>query len=251
MRTALLADIHANLQALTAVLVDVRDCGIEAFACLGDIVGYGADPGSCLELVRALDCPCVMGNHDHYTTIDSPKMDELMTSSGINDEPVWSAIKLAREQLTGEQLAWLRSREPVSAIDRALIAHAALHDWGSWPYLRSSEEAQATLAILGDKVGFFGHTHRENVFVPEGGAAPEKLVAEQRLFRLPEGTVAITVGSVGQPRDGDSRARWALWDPDARTVEFRRVKYDVEAAGQAILAAGLSPTNAIRLFPPA
>lgn len=246
MRTALLADIHSNLQALTSVLVDVKDCGVEAMACLGDTVGYGANPGRCVDLIRALGCPCVMGNHDYYVTIDSPQIDEMMASAVAREEPVWSGIKLAREQLTEEQLAWLRGLELISSIAGALIAHAALHDFEFWPYLRSTGEARRTLEILGDKVGFFGHTHRENVFVPEGGAAPEAV--EENLVRLPEGAVAVTVGSVGQPRDGDPRARWVLWDPSARTVEFRRVPYDVDAAGQAILEAGLSPLNAIRLF---
>lgn len=247
MRTALLTDLHANLQALTAVLADVRDCGLEAIACLGDIVGYGADPRRCLELIRALDCPCVIGNHDSYAVIESLEMDELMASPEVDDQPVWSGIKLAREQLLDEQIEWLRGLEPIRGIDGAVIAHAALHGFGTWPYLRSPADALPTLRMLENQVGFFGHTHRENVFVPPDSAPPEQL--DENVIRLPQGGVAVTVGSVGQPRDGDARARWAIWDPGERTVEFRRVPYDVEAASEAIFAAGLCPFNAIRLFP--
>ena len=173
MRTALLADIHANLSALTAVLADIRESQVEAFACLGDTVGYGAEPRQCVEMVRALDCQCVMGNHDYYTIIDSPKIDEMLAAPDVEDEPVWSGIKHAREQLEEEELDWLRNLESIIEIEGAIIAHAGLHDGCAWPYLRSSQDAQATLGILRGKVGFFGHTHRESVFVPDGSPPPE------------------------------------------------------------------------------
>lgn len=246
MRTALFSDVHANLQALEAVLADIREAEVDAVACLGDVVGYGADPRRCVELVRALECPCVMGNHDYYAAVRSMEMDGLLLRPDVRDQPVWAGIKLAREQLSDEQLEWLKKRDPASRIEGALIAHAALHDFESWPYLRTMEEARPTLDLLGDQVGFFGHTHREAVFVPESSPAPELL--EDGSLRLPEGAAAITVGSAGQPRDGDPRARWVLWDDERRTVDFRRVPYDVDAACEAILAAGLPPLNGFRLY---
>ena len=246
MRTALFSDVHGNLQALEAVLADIRVAKVDAVACLGDTVGYGADPRRCIELVRALDCPYVMGNHDYYAVVRSAEMDALLLSSSVRDQPVWAGIKLAREQLSDEQLEWLRGREPVGRVEGALIAHAALHDFESWPYLRTMEEARPTLELLGDQVGFFGHTHREAVFVPEVAPRPEFL--EDGALQLPEGVAAITVGSAGQPRDGDERARWVLWDDERRLVDVRRVSYDVDSACEAILAAGLPPLNAFRLY---
>lgn len=246
MRTALISDIHANLQALEAVLESIREAEVDAVACLGDTVGYGADPRRCIELVRALDCPYVIGNHDYYAVVRSVEMDALLSSSGVRDQPVWAGIKLAREQLSDEQLKWLRERDSAGRVEGARIAHAALHDFESWPYLRTMVEARPTLDLLGDQVGFFGHTHREAVFVPESSPAPELL--EDGSLRLPEGAAAITVGSAGQPRDGDPRARWVLWDDERRSVDFRRVSYDVDAACEAILAAGLPPLNGFRLY---
>lgn len=246
MRTALFSDVHANRQALEAVLADIRRANVDAMACLGDIVGYGADPRRCIELVRALECPCVLGNHDYYAVVRSPEMDTLLSRPDVRDQPVWAGIKLAREQLDDEQLEWLRERDPAGRVEGALIAHAALHDFESWPYLRTITDARPTLRILGAQVGFFGHTHREAVFVPEGAPVPALL--EDGALLLPDGAAAITVGSAGQPRDGDPRARWVLWDDERRTVDFRRVSYDVDAACEAILSAGLPPLNGFRLY---
>ena len=90
MRTALLTDIHANVQALTAVLIDVSDCGIDDIVCLGDIVGYGADPGPCVDMIRAVAGWCVKGNHDHYTTLESSAMEDILGRDDVMEEPVWS-----------------------------------------------------------------------------------------------------------------------------------------------------------------
>lgn len=248
MRIAFLADIHANLHALHAVLRDIAEADMDQLVFLGDVVGYGAHPAECVELLQRLDCRGVMGNHDFYTISDAPGIEAIIRDPNSVANPVWAAIHHARRELDSTQLDWLRALEPVGSVEDALVAHAALHDFDEWPYLRSQAEAEPTLALLDGRLGFFGHTHRENLFAPPDGPRPE-LIAEHR-FHLPSGaSLAVTAGSTGQPRDGDARARWLSWDSSSRILEFHRVPYDHEAAAQAILEAGLPPQSAARLLP--
>lgn len=245
MRIALLSDIHANLHALEAVLHDSADRDADSLVCLGDIVGYGAQARECTELLRRLNCGCIMGNHDFYTT--SPTIDPVLRNRGTNKNPVWAGIQHARDQLSPEDLDWLAQLKSLGGIDGATIAHAALHDFDEWPYLRTLEDATPTLKLLSGRTGFFGHTHRQNIFHLPETDAPKEL--QPRTFQLPaEGSFAITVGSVGQPRDPGPEAAWALWDSEARTVSFHRVAYDSQAAATSILSAGLPAASALRLL---
>ena len=252
MRIALLADIHANLHALKAVLKDIAPTGADALVSLGDVVGYGANPAECVDLLRKLGCRGVMGNHDYYVSKDGPGIERILSEGETATNPVWAGVRHAREQLDDDQLAWLRAQEPVGGIGEDLVAHAALHDFAQWPYLRSLREARPTLELLNGRIGFFGHTHCEDMFFEEeidnrAQPTPERL-AEDR-YRLPINTsIAITAGATGQPRDGDPQARWLSWDTETRTLEFHRVAYDNQAAAEAILAAGLPERSARRLL---
>jgi predicted phosphodiesterase len=245
MRLALLADLHANLFALEAVLHDVNACEADYIVCLGDIVGYGAQPRQCTEFLRRLNCITVMGNHDFYTT--SPSIDPVLRDPESLKNPVWAGIQHARNELTKKDLAWLYALPSLCTIDGGLIAHAALHDLDQWPYLRNYQDAKPTLDILKNRLGFFGHTHRQNIFHHPTDPAPEEL--EENTFHLPDDTgYAITVGSVGQPRDPGTAAAWTLWNPDERIVTFRRVSYRTKPAASAILEAGLPAGSALRLL---
>jgi len=252
MRIALLADIHANLHALHAVLKDIGGAGMDTLVNLGDVVGYGAHPAECVDLLRKLGCQGVMGNHDYYVSAGGPGIESILSDPEANSNPVWAGVRHAREQLDDDQLGWLREQEPVGSIEDDLAAHAALHEFGQWPYLRSLEEARPTLALLDDRIGFFGHTHREDIFFGEGDGKAAPLTPERlndRRFRLPQDTpIAVTAGATGQPRDGDPRARWLSWDTETRIVEFHRVIYDNRAAAAAILTAGLPERSARRLL---
>ena len=245
MRYALVADIHANLQALEAVLRDVETSGAEGIVCLGDIVGYGAQPRECTGLIRRLGCPCVQGNHEEYTT--SSFYDPRLGGPSAASNPVAAGINHARAQLSGEDLSWLEKLPRHIDMDDWIIAHASLHDTWNWPYLQSDSDAEPTLRILDGRVGFFGHTHRQKIFRLPAAAPPDEIAPG--IFHLPEQTAfAITVGSVGQPRDPGPEAAWTLWDPVERTVTFRRVPYDHAAAAAAITAAGLPAGSAQRLL---
>lgn len=245
MRYALIADIHANLHALEAVLRDMDFCGAERTICLGDIVGYGAQPRECIELIRRLDHPCVEGNHDHYTT--SALYNSRLGGSSAAANPVAAGINYARAQLSYEDLAWLGKLPRHIDMEDWIVAHASLHDTENWRYLHSDSDAEPTLRILDGRVGFFGHTHRQSIFLLPEAAPPEEIAPG--VFRLSaETSFAITVGGVGQPRDPGPEAAWTLWDSAKRTVTFRRVPYDHAAAAASIIAAGLPAGSAQRLL---
>jgi diadenosine tetraphosphatase ApaH/serine/threonine PP2A family protein phosphatase len=246
MRVAFVADIHANLHAFQAVLRDIAGAGMEVLVNLGDVVGYGAHPAECVELLRKLGTGGVMGNHDFYVSSSGLGIDIILEEPGVDSNPVWAGVKHSRKELDPDQMEWLRNRPPIEHIAGAIAAHAALHEFEDWPYLLSPDDARPTLELLDDRIGFFAHTHDENVFAePDAGV---ECIGESR-FILPEGkAVAVTAGATGQPRDGDPRARWLSWDTEAREIEFRRVAYDNEAAAAAIIKAGLPEHSALRLL---
>lgn len=247
MRIALIADIHANLHALKAVLKDIARTGMDDLVCLGDVVGYGAHPAKCIDLLHSVRCKGVMGNHDFYVCSETSGVDLILQEPESATNPVWAGVRCAREQLDGDQMAWLRELQSVGEMKGDLVAHAALHDFEDWPYLHTLDEARPTLALLNGRIGFFGHTHREAIFSEEDGPSLELLA--ERTYRLPpETSITVTAGGTGQPRDGDPRARWLSWEPDKRIIEFHRVVYDNRAAADAILAAGLPERSALRLL---
>lgn len=244
---ALISDIHANLVALEAVLADIDAAGISTIICCGDVVGYGPHPAECVRVIRERNIPTVLGNHDFYTINARQVPGFLPDDSRVMDNPVWAGVRFAAESLDDEALDWLISLPPQMPIQGAIVAHAALHDAADWPYLRDLTSARPTLERLEqmtEPVGFFGHTHRQECFgfspIPEHRSEP---------FALPEAAAcAVVVGSVGQPRNGDSRAAWTCWEPETRTVRFRQTPYDVEATVDAIAACGLPLRSAYRLL---
>jgi len=226
-RYAVISDIHANVEALSAVLAAIDEEHVDAILCLGDIVGYGASPNECVRLVAASGAKCVAGNHDRAAL-------GLRSTSSFGRSAkramVWTKRLLQRE--TRE---WLASA-PFLRRERGeiLLFHAALHPvpnddlhLSTLPRLQKSLEAMIR-GTYGTRVGLFGHTHHPGVWRSRNGAfgpAPGETVP------LDEGTFyLINPGSVGQPRDGDPRASFALLDRAAGVVRFRRVPYDTTLA---------------------
>ncbi len=248
-RTAIISDIHANLHALYAVIEDVKLCQGADVVCLGDIVGYNAYPHECLEYVRSLDCPVVRGNHDA----------EVVEESLLPMNPMArQATEWTRAQLTAEDLEWL-SRLQYQRIVRSSFAmvHASLEQPKAWNYIINENDARASFARQFSPLCFHGHTHVPKVFVWDGAHSHDmgnELAGPlyyDGMVEVPlqEGyKYFVNVGSVGQPRDGDPRACYAIYDSDARSVIFRRVPYDVTAASEAVRAAGLPEYLADRLL---
>ena len=247
---ALLSDIHANVHALTAVLDEVKSLGIDTHVFCGDIVGYGPHSAECVRLVRESGGVAVLGNHDHYTVQARRHPEAFPSLTDSRDNPVLAGIHHALKVLDEDALDWLGTLPFTVEIPGAIVAHAALHNFKEWPYLHDSMAALPTLEILDQskfQTGFFGHTHRQESFCLPGKPSLVRLDAEK--FQLQADSVcAVVVGSVGQPRTGDNRAAWTLWDSDARTFEFRRTAYPFEQTAQEIIDAGLPISSASRLM---
>ncbi len=251
-KIAILSDIHGNLPAFQAVLKRVAKSGAQEIAFGGDIVGYGASPADCVDLVRNLKGPCVLGNHDAYTKDVAEKGEESLYK-GWEANPVWAGAALAVRQMTRESLEWLWGRPWFLHLEGAVLAHASLHDINNWPYLEGDESAAPTLAVLKEKgfgLGFFGHIHRLGIYFDKAARVVPEQISEDK-YLIPKGSVcAVTVGSVGQSREeGDDRATWVTWDPDERIVEFHRNYYSSIRAAREIIEAGLPMESAMRLMP--
>lgn len=247
MRYAILSDIHSNLPALEAVLRAVAAAEVERIVCLGDIVGYGAWPAECVTLMRESGCLAVPGNHDTYLVHPDERWLAAERSATQRQNPVVAGIRHARATVDADGVKWLASLPMVICAGNSVFAHAALHGGATWPYLHAAEDARATLPLLRKRVGFFGHTHRENAFC--GGSAGFKKL-ENGVFHFPPACrpAAVTIGSVGQPRSGDPRAHWAIWDSRTAVLRLRRTPYRVHEAALGFLEAGLPKASALRLF---
>jgi predicted phosphodiesterase len=236
MRIALFGDIHANLEALEAVLADAGQQGVTDYVCLGDVVGYNADPAACLERVKAMGCPTVKGNHDE---------DASGTHSLDAMNPVAAAaLQWTREQLSEEQRQWLRRLRMVRQIEDFTVVHSTLDQPANWNYVTNRFDAMANFSYQFTQVCFHGHTHVPRVYMKSDKV--QEVAAEQ--VQIEDGAkYFINAGSVGQPRDGDWRAAYVIYDLEKRQVTVRRVEYDIATTQKKILDAGLPEMLAHRI----
>jgi diadenosine tetraphosphatase ApaH/serine/threonine PP2A family protein phosphatase len=234
---AVISDIHSNLAALTACVADIDREGVQRIACLGDVVGYGADPNPCVELVRERADLVVAGNHD-YAAVGRTDIDYFNPDAR-------AAILWTRGELTPESRAYLAGLPLHLETEGILLVHASPSEPAAWNYVRSLREAARELAAFDHDLCLIGHSHFPEFFVARNGGL--KRVAPPLLV-LRRGERALgNVGSVGQPRDGDPRAAYALVDPVERRVEIRRVDYDIESVRGRILNTALPASAADRL----
>jgi len=238
-KIALISDIHGNLEALETVIADALSQGIDAFACLGDIVGYGADPVACLERIRGLDpIAIIKGNHDAYSAEDL----ELSSFNPIARE----AAYWTRDQLGAERRTWLRDLPLTAQISSdILLVHATPLEPESWNYVRFIDEGAQALDEQMVRLCCYGHTHMAMAFRLLGSEV--ELLASSEYDLTTGDRWLVNVGSVGQPRDGDWRAAWTMLDTEADRLTLRRLEYDVGACQEKILAAGLPERLATRL----
>jgi len=243
MRLALFADIHANRQAFSACLEAARARGAERLICLGDIVGYGADPEWAVDTVMDLVAKgaiAVRGNHDN--AIGTP-------SDSMNGD-AQAAIDWTRGRLSLEQKVFLAGLPIMRQENNRLYVHSEASDPSQWHYVRDSSDAARSMMATELQITFCGHFHRPGLysmssaakmtsFVPTSGVAVQLLTGRRWLAVL---------GSVGQPRDGDPAASFAMFDTVSREITYLRVPYDVETAAARIKANGLPPWLADRLL---
>ncbi len=237
MRIALFGDIHANFEALEAVLADAATQGVTDYVCMGDVVGYNPDPAACLERIREMGCATIKGNHDE---------DASGTHPLENINPVAAAALMwTREQLNDEQRQWLRRLRMVRQIGPFTVVHSTLDQPAHWNYVTNRFDAMANFSYQFTQVCFHGHTHVPRVFIKTENKVEEAAAESVIIERMAK--YFINVGSVGQPRDGDWRSCYAIYDVANQLVVFRRVEYDLPSTQRKILAAGLPEMLAERL----
>ena len=239
MLVAIVSDIHGNRHAFEAVLADVASTGARELWCLGDVVGYGADPNDCCALAREHAAVCLAGNHDLAVTGGIP-LDEFSHGAAL-------AARWTQEVLADDHAEWLRSLSPKGDEDGVGLYHASPRD-PVWEYVLSTLLAELCLDVADERVCLVGHSHVALSFVrPEGEAATGDTRRAGDTLDLSRGEWLVNPGSVGQPRDGDPRAAWLLLDTDGWRAEWRRTEYDIAGAAAAIRAARLPDSLAERL----
>ncbi len=245
MRVAVISDIHANLPALEAVLDSIDAASVEEIWCLGDVVGYGAQPDECTEAVRERCAVCLVGNHDLAV------LGELDVSSFSSAAA--AAVSWTVDHAQESSLEFLRSLAPQGERQEVGLFHASPRD-PVWEYVLSLDQAEDCMEVQPRRISFIGHSHVALFFVRPAG--PDGQPGDVRGAQAPsgasldlgEGTWLINPGSVGQPRDGDRRAAWLALDTEEWTARFERVPYEIDLAADPIAAAGLPRHLADRLY---
>jgi predicted phosphodiesterase len=242
MRYALLADIHSNLAAFNAVLSDIKAKGeMTAIWCLGDIVGYGPDPVECIQLLRQQPNACIDGNHD-WAAIGRLDISDFNPAAA-------AAVRWTEHQLGKEEIVYLLSLSLSLQKDNFTLVHGSPRE-PIWEYLVSSKDAQDNLPHFTTRHCLVGHSHVPLVFeCAEGDCHIQKMSADGSLdlSEMGESRLIINPGSVGQPRDGDPRASYMIYDTQADTIWHYRVEYDVQATQRKMLRYGLPESLSRRL----
>jgi diadenosine tetraphosphatase ApaH/serine/threonine PP2A family protein phosphatase len=242
MRVAILTDIHANLPALEAVLAAIDEAGIERRWCLGDVVGYGAQPDECAKLVAERCELSLVGNHDLAVTGEIST--EVFSASAA------AAVEWTRQNCDPNTIEFLKGLEPENTEHEVGLYHASPRD-PVWEYVLAVDQARECMAEQSARVSLIGHSHVALWFsdgpgptASDGGGQAE----DGREINLAESRWLLNPGSVGQPRDADPRAAWLELDTDVWKAIYHRLAYDIDEAAEAIRGAGLPELLADRLY---
>jgi predicted phosphodiesterase len=239
MRVAIASDIHGNKQAFQAVIAAAEEAGAEELWCLGDLVGYGAEPDACVALADAHCTLCLAGNHD-LAVVEELSLDEFSRGAAL-------AAYWTREVIQPKTREYLLSLSPQSSAEGVGLFHASPRD-PIWEYVLSALAAELCFDATDFRISFIGHSHVALSFHrPEGEPASGTTRREGSEVDLNAGEWLINPGSVGQPRDGDARAAWLMLDTGNWSATWRRAVYDIAGAQAAIRAANLPDSLAERL----
>ena len=243
MRLAIVTDIHGNLPAFEAVLGEVEGAAPDEVWCLGDVVGYGAEPNECTDLVKQHCTVCLAGNHD-LAVLDA--IDVSTFSPAAAEAAQWT-----RANLSEESREYLASLHPADESLDVALYHASPRDH-VWEYVLWPEQAGECIAKQAKRVALIGHSHIALCFrgADDGDvdATEGAQVSAGTKLELDDGRWLLNPGSVGQPRDGDPRAAWLELDTEAWTATYRRTEYEIERAAESIASAGLPEHLGKRLF---
>lgn len=228
MRYGILSDIHANYDALEAVLKELENEKIDKYVCVGDIVGYGAEPDRCVEKTKDLVVACVAGNHD-FATIEKTNIEFF--NAYAKEATLWT-----RQKLSDEEKQYLKDLKLVEEVDDFTIVHGTLYAPALFDYIQTTFDAYLSLQVLNSNLCFVGHSHVPISFFLDDAVTYS---VEPEIELKPGVKAIINVGSVGQPRDDNPKAAYVVYDSDEKKVWIRRAEYDVEAAAKKIEDAGL------------
>ena len=237
MRYGILSDIHGNLEALQAVLAALAKEDIDKYFCLGDIVGYGADPGECIRQIKRLDPITIAGNHD-WGSIN------LFDVSYFNPTAL-KAVLWTSKKVTAEDKEFLKRLELVYQEDELTFVHGSLRNPEQFEYILDVSSARATFELLGTAICFIGHSHVPVIFVKEDNNYTYTFQTKVKL--KPGHNYIVNAGSVGQPRDANPQAAYVVYDSESRQLQIKRVLYDFPKAQDKIIKAGLPRILAERL----
>jgi diadenosine tetraphosphatase ApaH/serine/threonine PP2A family protein phosphatase len=236
-RYAVLSDVHGNLEALRAVLDDADEHADDVL-CLGDVVGYGADPAACVDVIAARVRAIVAGNHEHAVI---GRMDLAWFNPYARAAAEWT-----RERLDRDCATYLGTLPLATEVHDATLVHASPCQPDEWDYLVTADDGLTAFESFATRLCFVGHSHVPAMW-SLGSSGPEYERGDFDVSLDAGRRYIVNVGSVGQPRDHDARAAYALWDVEDRRVTIRRVPYDIAAARAKIHAAGLPRFLADRL----
>ena len=244
MRLALLSDIHSNLPALEAVLADLEGARVDETWCLGDVVGYGAQPDECADLVRERCSVCLVGNHD-LAALEQLDISTFSPAAA-------AAVHWTRERMSPSTREFLAGLDPADESREVGLYHASPRD-PVWEYVLWPDQAAECIRVQARRVSFVGHSHVALFFaLPDDGKSDSDARGAQAgagtSLEVRRGRWLINPGSVGQPRDGDPRAAWLELDTETWQASFHRVAYDIDRAADAIVATDLPEHLARRLY---
>jgi len=238
MRYGIISDVHSNLEAFRAVLDALSKARIDEYLFIGDLVGYGADPHECIKEMKALGPKeLIAGNHDRgmLGLLDIRYFNEYAAEALI-----WTKGVLGKEDLD-----YFGSFRLIYESDRFTLVHGSLEKPEDFNYIMDEDEAYRTMKLMKTAICFVGHSHAAGIFHSAGGRAA--FAVRPNIKIEPGNKYIVNVGSIGQPRDGDSRAAYAIYDDKAAVIEIKRAAYDINAAQQKIRDAGLPEWLASRL----
>ena len=241
MRIGVFGDIHNNFEALTASYKVLQVAGCDQIVCTGDIVGYGGSPKECIDFFREKEIIAVKGNHDHYTT-------QMNTDWEIQPYAKY-VIKWMQDTLDQDQIKWLEDLPYTYTLENVEFVHSSLEatDGSSWPYILDAQSAMFHFFMQTKRFCFYGHTHIPLLFTIKKGQVLFELLSTQKLNSHSTGKYLINPGSVGQPRDFNSKSAIVIFDTETLDVELYRINYDIKTAQKKIIDAGLPEELAERL----
>ena len=237
MRYVIFGDIHGNLEALEAVMEKMANEKPDQYICIGDLVGYGANPNECMDKVLALNPVLVAGNHD-YAAAGMLNVDFFNTYA-------YKAIEWTKQQLTAEHKEVLQKMKLLQKINNVTVVHATPYNPEMFEYMENNYDAQLAFTYLPTSICFVGHSHIPISFTVSRGTISFSI--EPYTVVKNNNKVIINIGSVGQPRDENPEAAYAVYDVDESMVWIKRVEYDIQKASGKIIKAGLPEILAERI----